>query len=120
IRGAARGRNKQSSKSGGEARGFGSYTALTGPRWQAVLQQLMARMDEEEVTPAVREKVEAEMAATLDEVKNARAVMDRAETLIAGARAAKDAAKEAAKQTAKEAGKDKKDATSAAKQESAG
>ncbi len=64
---------------------------LKTARWAAVLRTLTGRADEDEVPPAVRAAIEAELVLTLAELKNARGALAKAEGVLGGARDAKSA-----------------------------
>jgi hypothetical protein len=82
---------------GGKSRGNGDgerggwSASLASPRWAAVFRRLNERAEEEVVSPEVRAAIEAEVATTVAEIKNARGAIENAEDLLASAKAAKAA-----------------------------
>lgn len=64
-------------------------TSLQNARWDAVFRTLALRAAQDEVTPAERAAIEAEFAATLEELKRARVVRDKVESVLRSAREAR-------------------------------
>ena len=74
--------------------------AFRTSRWTAVLRALAGRAEEDEVSPVVREAIEAELIATIEDLKKARGALARAESVLGGARDATSARELAAKDSA--------------------
>jgi hypothetical protein len=72
---------------------------LEAPRWRGVLRKLNGRGDEEEVSPATRAAIEAEMIATRAALKDARTVLGEVDGVIETARAAQKVRKSPAPRT---------------------
>lgn len=66
-------------------------------RWSAALRTLSGRAEEDEVSPAVRAAIEAELIATLSDLKNARSTLARVASMRGGARDAIGARESASK-----------------------
>jgi hypothetical protein len=86
----------------GAAGGLDSAQALRDPRWVAVFRMLKERAEGDEVSPEVQAAVEAELAGTLIELKNARAAMDKAESVLGSARDARASREPANQKPARE------------------
>ena len=74
---------------------------LPGPRWAAVLRMVTGRADDDEIPPQVREAIEAEMAATLADLKEARSVLGQVGSLLGSTRQARESREAAPSATGK-------------------